>query len=102
MAVVPAISSFIWSSENKPWQRYSELTQETFAFKLLLNLIGNINSNNHPLLSIMEGKKKKKKKKKCQITFIKVRANLIIRYVIVGNQLIVWLILYAHNMLIML
>ena len=53
----------------------------------------------------MEGKKKKKKKKnqkKCQITFIKVRANFIIRYVIVGNQLIVWLIVYAHNMLILL
>ena len=68
---------------------------------MLLNLIGNINSNNHPLLSIMEGKKKKNQKK-YQITFIKVRANLIIRYVIVGNQLIVWLIVYAHNMLILL
>ena len=49
-----------------------------------------------------EKKKKKKNQKKCQITFIKVRANLIIRYVIVGNQLIVWLIVYAHNMLILL
>lgn len=46
--------------------------------------------------------KKKKNQKKYQITFIKVRANLIIRYVIVGNQLIVWLIVYAHNMLILL
>ena len=46
--------------------------------------------------------KKKKNQKKCQITFIKVRENLIIRYVIVGNQLIVWLIVYAHNMLILL
>ena len=45
---------------------------------------------------------KKKNQKKCQITFIKVSANLIIRYVIVGNQLIVWLIVYAHNMLILL
>ena len=71
MAVVPAISSFIWSSENKPWQRYSELTQETFAFKLLLNLIGNINSNNHPLLSIMEGKKKKKTKRSVKLLSLK-------------------------------